>query len=82
MDVGGEVGSDGGFGNGEFGGPFGDEGFDVLEAVVAGLDEVDVYKRQGLPRPRRRVARPHRPTLRLRRLGNKFGCLSPQSLSP
>jgi hypothetical protein len=40
MDVGGEVGSDGGFGNGEFGGPFGDEGVDVLEAVVAGLDEV------------------------------------------
>jgi hypothetical protein len=40
MDVGGEVGSDGGFGNGEFCGPFGDEGVDVLEAVVAGLDEV------------------------------------------
>ena len=40
MDVGGEVAAEGLFGDGKFGGPLGDEGVDVLEAVVAGLDEV------------------------------------------
>jgi len=40
MDVGGEVGADGGLGDGEAGGPLVDEGVKVGEAVVAGLDEV------------------------------------------
>ena len=40
VNVGGEVGTDGLLGEGEFGGPLGDEGVHVLEAVVAGLDEV------------------------------------------
>src|SRR5579863_8536627 len=38
VDVGGEIGADGLFLNGEFGGPFGYEGIDVRQAVVAGLD--------------------------------------------
>jgi len=40
VDVGGEVGADGLLGEGELAGPLGDEGVNVLEAVVAGLDEV------------------------------------------
>lgn len=40
VDVLGEVGADGGGGDGEASGPFVDEGVDVGEAVIAGLGEV------------------------------------------
>jgi len=37
VNVGGKVGADGGFGDREAGGPLGDGGVDVLEAVIAGF---------------------------------------------
>ena len=40
VDVGGKVGADGGFWNGEFAGPFGSKSFNVLNAVDAGLVQV------------------------------------------
>ena len=48
VNVGGEVGADGLFGDGKAVGPLGYQGIDVLEAVDAGLDEVLGYRFPGL----------------------------------